>query len=73
MEDGGFHLKLQNPIHDTIPEDEYDALVAKRGEDALGFIFDDDGLGLGDEGEEADWPKSGVCSSDESDSELEKP
>lgn len=61
-------MKLQKPIHDTIPEDEYDSLVAKCGEDALGFIFDDDGLGFGDEGEEADWPKSGVCSSDEADS-----
>ncbi|KAG6571248.1 DNA polymerase alpha catalytic subunit, partial [Cucurbita argyrosperma subsp. sororia] len=35
----------------------------------MGLFFDDDGLGFGDEGEEADWPKSGVCSSDESDTE----
>lgn len=72
-EAGGFQVKLENPIYDTIPEDEYDALVAKRREEARGFIVDDDGLGYGDEGEEEDWSKAGVCSSDESDGELDKP
>lgn len=71
-EAGGFQVKLENPIYDTIPEDEYDALVAKRREEARGFIVDDDGLGYGDEGEEEDWSKAGVCLSDESDGELEK-
>ena len=72
-EAGGFQVKLENPIYDTIPEDEYDALVAKRREEVRGFIVDDDGLGYGDEGEEEDWSKAGVCFSDESDGELDKP
>ncbi|XP_022149463.1 DNA polymerase alpha catalytic subunit-like [Momordica charantia] len=72
-EAGGFQVKLENPIYDTIPEDEYESLVAKRREEARGFIVDDDGLGYGDEGEEEDWSKAGVHSSDESDGELEKP
>ncbi|XP_022947955.1 DNA polymerase alpha catalytic subunit [Cucurbita moschata] len=72
-EAGGFQVKLENPIYDTIPEDEYDALVAKRREEARGFIVDDDGLGYGDEGEEEDWSKAGICFSDESDGEPEKP
>ncbi|KAB1214754.1 DNA polymerase alpha catalytic subunit [Morella rubra] len=63
---GGFQIKLETPIYDTVGEDEYDALVAKRREEAKGFIVDDDGLGYGDEGEEEDWSKSGLpLSSDE--------
>jgi DNA polymerase alpha subunit A len=63
---GGFQIKMETPIYDTVGEDEYDALVAKRREEARGFIVDDDGLGYGDEGEEEDWSKSGLpFSSDE--------
>lgn len=63
---GGFQIKIENPIYDTVGEDEYDALVAKRREEARGFIVDDNGLGYGDEGEEEDWSKSGLpLSSDE--------
>lgn len=70
----GFQIKLENPIYDTVAEDEYNALVAKRREEARGFIVDDDGLGYGDEGEEEDWSKAGfTLSSDESDGEPEKP
>ncbi|KAK7252825.1 hypothetical protein RIF29_37045 [Crotalaria pallida] len=73
-EGGGPQIRLENPIYDTIPEDEYNALVAKRREQAQSFIVDDDGLGYGDEGEEEDWSKAGyTLSSDESDGGLEKP
>ncbi|KAL5754943.1 hypothetical protein ACOSP7_023163 [Xanthoceras sorbifolium] len=67
-ESGGYDIKLENPIYDTVEEDEYDALVARRREEALGFIVDDDGLGYGDEGQEEDWSIAGVHSS--SDDEL---
>lgn len=67
-------IKLENPIYDTIEEDEYNALVAKRREQARSFIVDDDGLGYGDEGEEEDWSKAGfTLSDDESEGEAEKP
>jgi hypothetical protein len=56
--DGGFQIKMETPIYDTVGEDEYDALVAKRREEARGFIVDDNGLGYDDEGEEKDWSKS---------------
>ncbi|XP_054824492.1 DNA polymerase alpha catalytic subunit isoform X2 [Prosopis cineraria] len=70
----GYQIKLDNPIYDTVAEDEYNALVAKRREEARGFIVDDDGLGYGDEGEEEDWSKAGFnLSSDESDGDTEKP
>lgn len=67
-ESGGYDIKLENPIYDTVEEDEYDALVARRREEARGFIVDDDGLGYGDEGQEEDWSIAGVplSSDDES-------
>ncbi|XP_008241474.1 PREDICTED: DNA polymerase alpha catalytic subunit [Prunus mume] len=65
-EAGGFQIKMENPIYDTVGDDEYDALVAKRREEVRGFIVDDDGLGYCDEGEEEDWTRAGP-SSDESD------
>lgn len=67
-------IRLENPIYDTIPEEEYTALVASRRDQSLSFIVDDDGLGYVDEGEEEDWSKAGVTrSEDESDGESEKP
>ncbi|MED6210639.1 hypothetical protein PIB30_066086 [Stylosanthes scabra] len=61
-------IRLENPIYDTVEEEEYNALVAQRREQARAFIVDDDGLGYGDEGEEEDWSKAGYSlSSDESD------
>lgn len=73
-DDGGPQIRLENPIYDTVPEEEYNALVAKRREQAQSFIVDDDGLGYGDEGEEEDWSKAGfTLSSDESDGESERP
>ncbi|KAL6961477.1 DNA-directed DNA polymerase [Sarracenia purpurea var. burkii] len=72
-EGGGFQIKMEDPIYDTVGEDEYDALVAKRREEVRGFIVDDDGLGYGDEGQEEDWSQAGgPMSSDESESELER-
>ncbi|XP_057449530.1 DNA polymerase alpha catalytic subunit-like [Lotus japonicus] len=60
----GPQIKLENPIYDTVPEDEYNALplAAKRREQAQDFIVDDDGLGYT------------LSSEDESDGEnLENP
>ncbi|CAN0864074.1 DNA polymerase alpha catalytic subunit [Linum grandiflorum] len=66
--DRGYEIKEENPIYDTMPEEEYAKLVARRKEEAHGFIVDDEGLGYGDEGEEEDWSKAGLpTSSDESD------
>ncbi|KAJ9540835.1 hypothetical protein OSB04_027341 [Centaurea solstitialis] len=69
-----YQIKMDEPIYDTVDEDEYEALVSKRRKDFQGFIVDDDGLGYGDEGEEVDWTQSGVVpsSEEESDGELEK-
>ncbi|XP_052195502.1 DNA polymerase alpha catalytic subunit [Diospyros lotus] len=72
-EGGGFQVKIEDPIYDTVDDDEYDALVAKRREETRGFIVDDDGLGYGDEGQEEDWSQAAVPMSDESEGELEKP
>ncbi|XP_027362652.1 DNA polymerase alpha catalytic subunit [Abrus precatorius] len=70
----GPQIRLENPIYDTVAEDEYNALVAKRREQARAFIVDDEGLGYGDEGEEEDWSKAGfTLSSDESEGESERP
>ncbi|XP_062101961.1 DNA polymerase alpha catalytic subunit [Humulus lupulus] len=72
-ETGGYQVKMENPIYDMVDDDEYDALVAKRKEEVRGFIIDDDGLGYGDEGEEEDWSRAGLLSSDESGGESERP
>lgn len=66
-------IKVADPIYDTVDEDEYESLVAKRRQEAEEFVVDDDGLGYLDEGQEEDWSKAcGPMSSDESDGE-EKP
>ncbi|KAK7300636.1 hypothetical protein RJT34_11484 [Clitoria ternatea] len=67
-EDTAPQIRLEKPIYDTVPEDEYNALVAKRREQTRSFIVDDDGLGYNDEGEEEDWSQA-----DESEGEPEKP
>ncbi|KAJ6288671.1 hypothetical protein OIU76_024620 [Salix suchowensis] len=67
---GGYSIKMEDPIYDSVPEEEYNSIVARRREEAQGFIVDDDGLGYGDEGEEEDWSRAGLPpSSDESDGE----
>ncbi|KAJ4828983.1 hypothetical protein Tsubulata_020636 [Turnera subulata] len=68
----GYDIRMENPIYDTVEEDEYEKLVARRREEARGFIVDDDGLGYGDEGQEEDWSQAGLpaSSDDESDGDL---
>lgn len=74
MDAGGFQIKMEQPIYDTVDEDQYEALVAKRREEVKGFIVDDNGLGYGDEGQEEDWSLAGVSlSSEESEGESERP
>ncbi|XP_027078338.2 DNA polymerase alpha catalytic subunit [Coffea arabica] len=69
-----FNIKMEDPIYDTVDEEEYKELVATRREEAKDFIVDDDGLGYVDEGQEEDWSRAGVpLSSEESDGELERP
>ncbi|KAK9096970.1 hypothetical protein Sjap_022467 [Stephania japonica] len=69
--DAGFQVKIEDPIYDTVAEEDYEALVEKRRAEARGFIVDDDGLGYGDEGQEEDWSQAGLpSSSDESDGEA---
>ncbi|KAK3013484.1 hypothetical protein RJ639_010303, partial [Escallonia herrerae] len=71
---GAAQVKMHDPIYDTVDEEEYDALVAKRREEVRGFIVDDNGLGYGDEGEEDDWTQAGgPPSSEESEGEPDKP
>lgn len=66
-------IKVADPIYDTVDEDEYESLVAKRRQEAEEFVVDDDGLGYLDEGQEEDWSKAcGPMSSEESEGE-EKP
>lgn len=73
-EAGGFSIKMEDPIYDTVADDEYEAIVAKRREEFRGFIVDDDGLGYGDYGEEEDWSRAErLSSSDESDGETGRP
>lgn len=70
---GNFQIKMEDRIYDTVDDDEYEALVAKRREEVKGFIVDDDGLGYGDEGQEEDWSHAGVTmSSEESEEESER-
>ncbi|BAB10944.1 DNA polymerase alpha 1 [Arabidopsis thaliana] len=68
---GGYDIRLQKPIFDTVDDEEYDALVSRRREEARGFVVEDGeggDLGYLDEGEEEDWSKpSGPESTDESD------
>ncbi|OWM66271.1 hypothetical protein CDL15_Pgr013488 [Punica granatum] len=73
-ESTGFQLKMENPIYDTVEEEEYDKLVAKRREEFRSFIVDDDGvLGYADDGEEEDWTKAGPNFSSEEESDGERP
>ncbi|XP_076949906.1 DNA polymerase alpha catalytic subunit-like [Bidens hawaiensis] len=69
-----YQIKLAEPIYDTVDEDEYESLVAKRKQDFGDFIVDDDGVGYADKGEEVDWTESGVVpsSEDELEGEMEK-
>ncbi|KAH6838068.1 DNA-directed DNA polymerase [Perilla frutescens var. hirtella] len=73
LEDGGFQIRMEQPIYDTVDDDQYEELVAKRREESKGFIVDDNGLGYGDEGQEEDWSVAGgALSSEESEGESER-
>lgn len=74
----GYQIKVEEPIYDTVEEEEYAALVARRREETRDFIVDDDGLGYVDEGQEEDWshPSHSFSSDEEyptSNDGLEKP
>ncbi|KFK28387.1 hypothetical protein AALP_AA8G508400 [Arabis alpina] len=67
---GGYDIRIEKPIFDTVDDDEYDALVSRRREEARGFVVNDGeegDLGYLDEGEEEDWSKPSGQSTDESD------
>ncbi|XP_072964180.1 DNA polymerase alpha catalytic subunit [Typha angustifolia] len=67
-----FEVKMETPIYDTLPEEDYAALVARRRDEARAFIVDDDGLGYADEGQEEDWSHPNVpFSSDEDEDDGE--
>ncbi|GAB2231798.1 hypothetical protein Drorol1_Dr00010810 [Drosera rotundifolia] len=73
-----YQFKIEDPIYDTVDEDEYSALVAKRKSEFSDFVVEDEngdsGLGYRDDGEEEDWTKVGVEMSDgegEDEEELE--
>ncbi|XP_010912024.2 DNA polymerase alpha catalytic subunit [Elaeis guineensis] len=73
---GGFQIKMEAPIYDTIAEEDYAALVARRREASRGFIVDDDGLGYTDEGQEEDWSHPSFPESDDeglTDGDEERP
>ncbi|KAL9263704.1 DNA polymerase alpha catalytic subunit-like protein [Drosera capensis] len=74
-----YQFKIEDPIYDTVDEDEYSALVAKRKSEFSNFVVEDEngdsGLGYWDDGEEEDWTKVGVEMSDgegEEEEELEE-
>ncbi|KAL5228947.1 hypothetical protein ABZP36_017212 [Zizania latifolia] len=58
-------VKMEAPIYDTVGEEDYAALVARRRKDVGAFIVDDDGLGYVDDGREEDWTHPAIPSSDE--------
>ncbi|KAL2906310.1 DNA polymerase alpha catalytic subunit [Bienertia sinuspersici] len=61
-----YDIKVDAPIYDTVDDDEYKSLVAKRREEFSDFIVGEAGDGYIDDGEEEDWTKAGVpYSSDE--------
>ncbi|WOL03535.1 DNA polymerase alpha catalytic subunit [Canna indica] len=66
---GGLQIKMEAPVYDTVAEEDYAALVARRREEAQGFIVDDDGLGYNDEGQEEDWSNPNLPDSSGDDEE----
>ncbi|XP_051226430.1 DNA polymerase alpha catalytic subunit [Lolium perenne] len=56
-------VRMEDPIYDTVAEEDYAALVARRRRDAGAFIIDDDGLGYVDDGREEDWTHRALPSS----------
>ncbi|KAM0888072.1 hypothetical protein ACQ4PT_028574 [Festuca glaucescens] len=56
-------VRMEDPIYDTVTEEDYAALVARRRKDVGAFIIDDDGLGYIDDGWEEDWTHRALPSS----------
>ncbi|KAF0894336.1 hypothetical protein E2562_038392 [Oryza meyeriana var. granulata] len=50
-------VKMEAPIYDTVAEEDYAALVARRRKDAGAFVVDDNGLGYVNNGRKEDWKK----------------
>uniref|UniRef100_A0A0D9V897 DNA polymerase n=1 Tax=Leersia perrieri TaxID=77586 RepID=A0A0D9V897_9ORYZ len=75
IRDGGARaadaVKVEAPIYDTVAEEDYAALVARRRKDAGDFIVDDDGLGYVDDGQEEDWTHRAIPSSSDEGSDGE--
>ncbi|CAA6668372.1 unnamed protein product [Spirodela intermedia] len=67
----GFQIKIEEPIYDTVAEEDYARIVAERREAAKGFIVDDDGMGYNDEGQEVDWADVGLPPSSDEDGESD--
>lgn len=67
----GFQIKIEEPIYDTVAEEDYARIVAERREAAKGFIVDDDGMGYNDEGQEVDWADGGLPPSSDEDGESD--
>ncbi|KAJ1286388.1 hypothetical protein BS78_03G349500 [Paspalum vaginatum] len=64
-------VKVDAPIYDTVPEEDYAALVARRKKEAGEFIVDDDGLGYVEDGREEDWSRRALPSSSDEGSDGE--
>uniref|UniRef100_A0A0E0N5K1 DNA polymerase n=1 Tax=Oryza rufipogon TaxID=4529 RepID=A0A0E0N5K1_ORYRU len=64
-------VRIEAPIYDTVAEEDYAALVARRRKDAGAFIVDDDGLGYADDGREEDWTHRTIHSSSDEGSDGE--
>ncbi|KAL6840254.1 hypothetical protein ACP4OV_030064 [Aristida adscensionis] len=64
-------VKMDAPIYDTVAEEDYAALVARRRKDAGEFIVDDDGLGYVEDGREEDWTHRALPSSSDEGSDAE--
>ncbi|KAK8454123.1 hypothetical protein SEVIR_5G400000v4 [Setaria viridis] len=64
-------VKVDAPIYDTVAEEDYNALVARRRKEAGEFIIDDDGLGYAEDGREEDWTHRALPSSSDEGSDGE--
>ncbi|KAF8717128.1 hypothetical protein HU200_026243 [Digitaria exilis] len=64
-------VKVDDPIYDTVAEEDYAALVIRRRKEAGEFIIDDDGLGYAEDGREEDWTHRALPSSSDEGSDGE--
>lgn len=70
---GGVQIKIDQPIYDVIPEEDYKTLVANRREEFRNFVVDGDGSGYVDEGQEEDWSKDDFLSSSDGSDDGKEP